>query len=170
MAKRKSLIAQMFEARQKAKLQQQKLEDQASRAWAAEERKVAGQKAREAAQLRQEADRAAKARVREEQLAVQAAAQQERERERREAAETREQQRREAEERREQQQRETEQHRLAAERRAAEAEFRSETVRATVATFENLLDRRGDPAGACYVGLPRRSERCLRGPVRSGIG
>jgi restriction system protein len=142
MAKRKSLIAQMFEARQKAKLQQQKLEDQASRAWAAEERKVAGQKAREAAQLRQEADRAAKARVREEQLAVQAAAQQERERERREAAETREQQRREAEERREQQQRETEQHRLAAERRAAEAEFRSETVRATVATFENLLDDR----------------------------
>jgi hypothetical protein len=61
MPRRKSLIAQMFEARQKAKLQQQKLEDQASRAWAAEERKVAGQKARQAAQLRQEEDRVPKA-------------------------------------------------------------------------------------------------------------
>ena len=139
MAKRKSLIAQMFETRQKAKLQQQKLEDQASRAWAAEERKVAGQKAREAAQLRQEADRAAKATVREEQLAAQAAAQQQRDSERRAAAEEREQQRREAEESREQQRRETEERRLAAGRRAAEAEFRSEAVRATIVTFENLL-------------------------------
>jgi hypothetical protein len=45
MPKRKSLIAQMFEARQRAKLQQQKLEDQASRAWAAEDRKVAARAA-----------------------------------------------------------------------------------------------------------------------------
>jgi hypothetical protein len=34
MPRRKSLITQMYEARQKAKLQQQKLEEQANRAWA----------------------------------------------------------------------------------------------------------------------------------------
>ena len=45
MPRRKSLIAQMYEAHQKAKLQRQKQEDQASRAWAAEERKVAAQEA-----------------------------------------------------------------------------------------------------------------------------
>jgi hypothetical protein len=43
MPRRKSLLAQMYEARQKAKLQQQKLEEQAARAWAAEERRVAAQ-------------------------------------------------------------------------------------------------------------------------------
>jgi restriction system protein len=126
--RRKSLIAQMFEARQKAKLQQQKLEDQASRAWAAEDRKVAAQAAKEAAQQRQEQERAAQARLREELQAAKAAAQQEREGQRQAATEAREQK-----------QRETEQRRLAAERRSAEAEFRSEAVRATVATFENLL-------------------------------
>jgi restriction system protein len=128
MPRRKSLIAQMFEARQKAKLQQQKLEDQASRAWAAEDRKVAAQAAKQATQQRQEEARAAQARVREEQQAAQVAAQQKREKERQAAAEAREQKRGEAEERR-----------LAAERRAAEAEFRSGAVRATVATFEGLL-------------------------------
>jgi hypothetical protein len=43
MPRRKSLLAQMYEARQKAKLQQRKLEEQANRAWAAEERRVAAQ-------------------------------------------------------------------------------------------------------------------------------
>ena len=55
MPRRKSLLAQMYEARQKAKLQQQKLEEQAARAWAAEERRVAAQMEKEATQQRREA-------------------------------------------------------------------------------------------------------------------
>ena len=139
MPRRKSLIAQMYESRRKARLQQQKLEDQARKAWAEEERKAAAQAAREAAQQRREEERAAQARVREKQQAKRAAAQQERERERQAAAEVREQQRRTAEERREQQRREAERRRLTAEQRVAEAEFRTEAVRATIAAFERLL-------------------------------
>jgi hypothetical protein len=150
MPRRKSLLAQMYEARQKAKLQQQKLEEQAARAWAAEERRVAAQLEKEAAQERREADRAAQARLKEEQQAERArqqgaakeerlAAQQERERERLAAAEARERQRREAAERREQQAREADRRRRAVERRIAEAEVRTEAVRATVAAFEGLL-------------------------------
>ena len=111
MPRRKSLLAQMYEARQKAKLQQKKLEEQAARAWAAEERRVAAQMEKEAAQLRREEERAAQARLREEQQAERArqqaaakaerlAAQQQREQERQAAAEAREQQQREAAERR----------------------------------------------------------------------
>jgi restriction system protein len=139
MPRRKSLIAQMYEAHREAKLQRQKLEDQASRAWAEEERKAAAQAAKEAAQQRREEERTAQARAREEQQAERAAAQQERERERQAAAEARQHQRRSAEERREQQRREAERHRLAAEQRAAEAEFRTEAVRAQITAFERLL-------------------------------
>ena len=148
MPRRKSLIAQMYEARQKAKLQRQKLEDQASRAWAEEERKAEAQAAREAAQQRREEERAAQARVREQQQSERAAAQQERERQRQAAAEARQQQRHEAEERREQQRQEAEQRRLTAEQRAAEAEFRTEAVHAKLAAFERLLlDRNRNLAG-----------------------
>ena len=150
MPRRKSLLAQMYDARQKAKLQQQKEEERARREWAAERRKVAAQTEKEAAQQRREAERAAQAKLREEQQAERAlqqeaakaerlAAQQERERERQAAAGAREQQRRETEERREQQAREAARRRRAAERRTAEAEFRTEAVRATVAAFERLL-------------------------------
>ena len=72
MPRRKSLLAQMYEARQKAKLQQRKLEEQAARAWAAEERRVAAQMEKEAAEQRREAERAAQARLREEQQAERA--------------------------------------------------------------------------------------------------
>ena len=150
MPRRKSLLAQMYEARQKAKLQQQKLEEQAARAWAAEERRVAAQLEKEAAQERREADRAAQARLRQEEQAERTrqqeaakaerlAAQQQRERERQAAAEAREQQRREAAERREQQASEADRRRRTVERRTAEAQVRSEAVRATVAAFERLL-------------------------------
>jgi restriction system protein len=153
MPRRKSLLAQMYEARQKAKLQQQKLEEQASRAWAAEERRVAAQMEKEAAQLRREEERAAQTRLREEEQAGRArqqvaakaerlAAQQERDRERQAAAEARERQRRETEELREQQRGEADRRRQAAERRTAEAEVRTEAVRATVAAFERLLTDR----------------------------
>ena len=150
MPRRKSLLAQMYEARQKAKLQQQKLEDRAARAWAAEERRVAAQAEKEAAQLRREEERAAQARLRVEQQAERArqqaaakaerlAAQQVREQERQAAARAREQQQREAAERRDQQASEADRRRRAVERRVSEAEFRTEAVRATVTAFERLL-------------------------------
>ena len=194
MPRRKSLIAQMYEAHHKAKRQREKLEDQASRAWAEEERKAAAQAAKEAAQQRREEERAAQARMREEQQAERAAAQQERERERQAAAEARQQQRREAEERREQQRQEAERRRLAAEQRAAEAEFRTEAVRAKIAAFERLLlDRNrnlarhsrqaedafnahwpgsvrgGDPAWPGHLRVPGRPGRVLRRPVSAGV-
>jgi restriction system protein len=139
MPRRKSLIAQMYESHQKAKRQREKLEDQARRAWAAEERKAEAQAAREAAQQRREEEHAAQAKVREEQQAERAAAQQKRERERQAAAEAREQQRREAEEHREQQRQETEGRRRVAEQRAAEVEFSTEAVRVKIAAYESLL-------------------------------
>jgi restriction system protein len=129
----------MYEARQKAKLQQRKLEEQASRAWAAEERKVAAQMEKEAAQQRREAERAGQARLREEQQAERARQQEAAQAERQAAAEARERQRQEAAERREQQAREADQRRHATERRMAEAEVRTEAVQATVAAFERLL-------------------------------
>jgi restriction system protein len=129
----------MYEARQKAKLQQRKLEEQASRAWAAEERKVATQMEKEAAQQRREAERTAQARLREEQQAERARQQEAAQAERQAAAEARERQRQEAAERREQQAREADQRRHATERRMAEAEVRTEAVQATVAAFERLL-------------------------------
>jgi restriction system protein len=150
MPRRKSLLAQMYESRQKAKLQQQKMEEQTARAWAAEERRIAAQAEKEAAQQRREAERMAQARLREEQQAGRArqqeaakaerlATQHQRERERQEAAGTREQQRREAAERRDQQARETDRRRRAVERRITEAEVRTEAVQTTVAAFERLL-------------------------------
>lgn len=154
MPRRKSMLAQMYEARQKAKLQQKKLEEQAARAWAAEDRRVAAQAEKEAAQLRREEDRAAQAGLREEQQAERArqqavvkaerlAAQQQREQERQTAAQTREQQRQEAADRRERQAMEAERRRRTVERRATEAEVRTEAVQATVAAFERLLMNRG---------------------------
>jgi restriction system protein len=145
MPRRKSLLAQMYEARQKAKLQQKKLEEQAARAWAAEERRVAAQAEKEATQLRREEERAAQARLREEQQAERARQQAAAKAERQAAAQAREQQQREAAERRDQQASEADRRRRAVERRVAEAEFRTEAVRAAVTAFERLLaDRNRD--------------------------
>ena len=153
MPRRKSLLAQLYESRQKAKLQQKKLEEQAARAWAAEERRIAAQAEKEAAQLRREEERVAQARLRDEQQAERArqqaaakaerlAAQEQREQERQAAAQAREQQRREAAERREQQAWEADRRRRTVERRTAEAEVRTEAVQATVTAFERLLTDR----------------------------
>src|ERR1019366_1357007 len=133
MPRRKSLIAQMYEARQKAKLQQQKLEEQATRAWAAEERRVAAQLEKEAAQQRREAELAAQARLRQEQQG---------ERNRQAAAEALKQQRPESGERREQQASEADRRRRTVERRSAEAEVKTEAMQATIAAFERLLTDR----------------------------
>ena len=150
MPRRKSLLAQMYEAHQKAKLQRQREEERARREWLAEQRRITAQLEKEAAQQRRDEERAAQAELREQQQAERArqqaaakaeqlAAQQERERKKRAAAELREQQRREADERQEQQRREADRRRRKAERRTAEAEIKTEAVHAKVAAFERLL-------------------------------
>jgi restriction system protein len=116
----------MYAAHQKAKLERERLEEQARKAWAAEERKATAEEAKEAARQRREAERAEQARLRAEERARRLAAQEERERQA--AAQVREQQRQEADARR-----------LAAQRRLAEAEVMSEAVQAKVAAFERLL-------------------------------
>jgi restriction system protein len=139
MPRRKSLLAQMYAARQKAKLQQQKEEERARREWAAQQRQAAAQAEREAAQQRREAERAAEARLREQQQAERARQQETAKAERMAAQQQREQQRQAAAQAREQQTREADRRRRAAERRIAEAEVRTQAVRATVAAFEQLL-------------------------------
>lgn len=117
MARRKSLLAQMYAAHQKAKLERERLEEQARKARVAEERKAAAQEAKAEAQRRREAERAAQARLRAKEQAKRLAAQEERERQRQEA----------------------DARRLTAQRRAAEAEVMTEAVHAQVAAFERLL-------------------------------
>jgi restriction system protein len=148
MPKRKSLLAQVYESHQKAKLQRQREEERARKAWEAEQRKIEAQMAKEAAQERRDQERAAQAKLKEKQQAERArqqaaadaerlAAQEQRERERQATAEARDQQRRAAEDRR-----------SAAERRMAEAEFRTEAILAKMAAFERLLlDRSRHLAG-----------------------
>lgn len=139
MPRRKSLLAQMYQTHQKAKLQQQKEEERFRREWEAEQRRISAQMEKEAAQQRRAEERAAQAKLREKQQAERSrqqaaaraerlAAQQERERERQAAAELHERQRQEAEKKR-----------LAAEQRTAEAEVRTEAVHGKVADFERLL-------------------------------
>jgi restriction system protein len=157
MARRKSLLAQMYAARQKAKLEQAKLEEQARKAWAAEERKVAAQEARKAAQQRREAERAAQTQERARQQAARQAAQDERERDRQAVAAAREQQRQAAAQAREQQRQEAGERRLATERRVAEAEVLTEAVQAKVAAFGTLLQDRNRH----LAGLSRSAEEAF---------
>lgn len=181
MARRKSLLAQMYAAHEKAKLERERLEEQARKAWVAEERKVAAEEAKEAARQRREAERAEQSRLRAEEQARRLAVQDDRERERQTATQARERQRQEAEARR-----------LAAQRRVAEAEAMTEAVQAKVAAFERLLVDRsrhlagaqpprrgrfqrgwpgsvrgGDPAGSGDLGVPRRAGRLVRGTVHT---
>jgi restriction system protein len=131
MARRKSLFAQLYEARQKAKIQQQKAEEQARQAWAAEERRAEAQAAKEEAAARREEQRADRARQQQETEAARRAIAQEREAARQAATTARE-----ARERAAAAQRAT------VERRIAEAEFRSSAVQATLAAFDRLLTDR----------------------------
>jgi restriction system protein len=131
LARRKSLIAQLYSAHQKAKLERQKEEARASREWAAEQRRIAAQAAKESADERRKEERAERAR---QQQAVQAgrlAAQREREATRQAAAVAREERQRAAAERR-----------ADIERGIAEAEFRTTAVQAKVDAFERLLSDR----------------------------
>lgn len=138
MAKRKSLIAQMYEARQKAKEAQRREQERVQKAWAAEQRRIAERRAKEEARERREQERANLARERAQQQekakAERAAAQRERDQQRAEAARVREQRQSEAEARR-----------RAVARHVAEAEFRTEAVTRQMAEFDRLLiERRKD--------------------------
>lgn len=128
MARRKSLVAQLYAAHQKAKLERQKEEARAGREWAAEQRRIAAQLAKEEAEERRKAEAAERARQQQAAQAERQAAAQQREAARQAAATAREEQQRAAAEKR-----------AAAERRAAEAEFRTSAVEAKIAAFDQLL-------------------------------
>ncbi|RZU72002.1 restriction system protein [Micromonospora kangleipakensis] len=138
MAKRKSLFAQMYAARKKAKLD----EERARRQYEVEERRLAAQLEREAEHQRRAEERAEQERLKRKQLAQrereQAAAkakrladQQEKARQRQAANDVRELQRQQAEERR-----------LMGQRQVAEAEHRTEAVRQQLTALERLLESR----------------------------
>jgi len=140
MARRKSLLAQMYASHQKAQLERQRAAERERKEFAAEERRIA-------ARLEKEAQQAQRAQRQAEAKAERVAAQQEKDRERQTAAQVREQQRQQAEAQRGEQRRAVEERRLAAARRAAEAEFRTDAVQGRVAAFERLLqDRNRLPA------------------------
>jgi hypothetical protein len=61
MARRKSLLAQMYAEHQKAKRAREQAEERAARAWAAEERLAAAQAEKEEAQRRRDQERSAQA-------------------------------------------------------------------------------------------------------------
>lgn len=161
MAKRKSLIAQMYAVHQKSKQERRRAEERERRQYEAEARRLAAELEKEAQQLRRVEERAERDRLRQQQAAARArehaaakaqqlAQQQEKERQRQAAAQLREQQRRQAEAKREEQRRAVEDQRVAVQRHIAEAEHRTEAVRHHVATLERLLlDRdRGMAAGS----------------------
>jgi len=121
LAKRKSLIAQLYAARKKAQLEQQKADERAQRQFAADQRLIAAQLDREAKQ------------------AERAAAQREKVRQQKAAAAGRERQRQQAEASRTAQRSAAEDRRLMVQRRIAEAEFRTDAVLQQVAALERLL-------------------------------
>lgn len=131
MARRKSLLAQMYEARQKAKLERERQAERERKAFAADQRLIAAQLAKEARERQQT-----------EAKALRLAEQREREHKRQAAAEAREQQRQQAQAQREEQSRAAEERRLGVARKVAEAEFRTEAVRGQVAALERLLGDR----------------------------
>lgn len=145
MAKRKSLLAQMYEARQKAKAAERREQERVAKAWAAEQARIA----REAERERREQERAKLARQRAEQQAERTRQQEAAKAERLVVQREREQQRAEAAHAREQRQSEAEARRQAAQQRTTEAEFRSEAVRRRMAAFDRLLiERKKDLASA----------------------
>ena len=142
MARRKSLVAQMYAAHQKAKLERERAEERARKEFAAEERRIAARLEKEAAQQRRDEERAAQARVKEEQQAERAAQLAAAQDERLAAAQVREQRRQQAEADRREQRRAVEERRLAVQRRIAEAEFRTDAVQKQVAALDQLLQDR----------------------------
>ena len=152
MAQRKSMVAQLYAAHQKAKLEKQKAEAKAAREYEAAARKIEADLKRE--QVKQQAQ--AKQMIREAQLRANAeraaAAKREREpaqaqkdAERLYAAMLRDAQRQQAAADRQRQQQAAEDRRQLVERRVAEGEVRTEALRRQVDSYARLLlDRAGN--------------------------
>jgi restriction system protein len=135
MARRKSLLAQMYAEHQKAKRDRERAEERARKEYEAEERRIAARLESEARQATRERQQAAA-------KAERLGGQRKKERERQAAAQLREHQRQQAEAKREGQRRTTEDRRLAVQRRIAEAEFRTGALQRQIAAFERLLQDR----------------------------
>jgi restriction system protein len=142
MARRKSLFAEIYAQRQRAKAERQRAEERARKEYVARARQIAAQRDRELARERREQERLARAEER-------AREQAERIRQRNEAAAARriaglerEQQRQVAAAERERRQQAVEERRMVAQRRLAEAEFRTDAVARQVAALERLLTDR----------------------------
>ena len=135
MARRKSLLAQMYAERQRAKRERERAEERARKAWEEEERRIA-------ARLEKEAQQAERERQQAEAKAERLAAQRKRERERQAAAQLREQERKQAEAQREEKRRHAEERQRALQQRIAEAEFRTEAINRQIAAYERLLQDR----------------------------
>ena len=135
MARRKSLLAQMYAEHQKAKRERERAEERARKAWEAEERRIA-------ARLEKEAQQAKRERQQAEAKAERLAAQKKRERERQAAAQLREQQRDQTEAQREEKRRHAEERQRALQQRIAEAEFRTEAINRQITAYERLLQDR----------------------------
>lgn len=153
MAKRKSLLAQMYSAHKRAKLEEQRAAERARRQYDVEHRRLAVQLEKEAEQQRRADERAAQLQLKQQQQAQRAqeqaaakaqrlAAEQEKERQRQAAAQAREHQRQLAETRRQQQEREAEERRRAVQRQVAQADHRSEAIRLQVTALDRLLQNR----------------------------
>jgi restriction system protein len=132
MARRKSLLAQMYAEHQKAKRERERAEERSRKAWEAEERRVTARLAKEAQQAERE-------RLQAKEKAERLAAQQERERERQAAAQVRERQRQQVEAQREEKRRYAEERQRALRQRMAEAEFRTEAINRQITAYERLI-------------------------------
>jgi restriction system protein len=135
VARRKSLLAQMYAEHQKAKRERERAEERARKEWEAEERRIAASLEKEAKQAERERQQAAA-------KAERLAAQKKKEREQQAAAQLREQQRKHAEAEREEKRRNAEQRQRAVQRRVEEAEFRTQAVNRRIAAYERLLQDR----------------------------
>jgi restriction system protein len=135
VARRKSLVAQVLAAHQKAKLERER----AQRQYEADARKLQAQLEKEAAQQEREEERAAQVQLRQRQQEQRRAAAQQREQERQQAQAQREEQRQAAEKRRQ-----------AGQQQVAEAELKTEAIHQAEAALSRLLhDRSRNLATQC---------------------
>ncbi len=135
VARRKSLLAQMYAEHQKTKREREQAEERAHKAWEAEERRIA-------AQLEKEARQAERERQQAEAKAKRLAAEKKRERERQAAAQLREQQRKQMEAQRAEKLRLAEERQRTVQQWIAEAEFRTEAISKQITAYERLLRAR----------------------------
>lgn len=142
MARRKSLLAQMYVAHQKAKLAQQRAEERARRQWETEQRKVAAQLAKDQAKRRREEQQAAQAWQRQQQRIERERQQAQAKAEKEATRQERARQRREAEARRQDARRIAEEARRAVQQHLTEAEIRTEAVQQRDAAIDQLLLQR----------------------------